>query len=228
MQHTLIEAILAKCQRDRWFGPEYYNPRRYDANPALDYDAFPDEDGNFPPLLTSPEQYYSSLSLDDPERTDFVLAKATSEQVASSEERLGFALPPVLHTLYQELANGGFGPSAGLRGVEGGYRGANHEGTLIDLYPRAAGRDHLIELDPERSEWFVLPEHHWPRRMLCLVDLGCVQEACVDAGSSRMYLRGVTEEDRLALIHLPWMLEEWLWRWVRGESLVEQYPRKAA
>jgi hypothetical protein len=73
----------------------------------------------------------SPIPLDSPERTGFVYPKATPAQVASSERMLGFALPPVLRELYQELANGGFGPVAGLRGIEGGYNGANREASNV-------------------------------------------------------------------------------------------------
>lgn len=212
MAITLIESILAKCQRERWYGPDYYNPRRFDG--------FPDDEGNLPVRVVDSKQDVSRHLLTDPERIGFAYAKATPAQVATSEQRLGFALPPILRDLYQRLANGGFGPGTGLRGIAGGYPGANSEGTILDLYPIAAPTSQLFDLAPEQQEWLVLPEGQWPRRVLCLADLGCVQEACVDTGSSRMYLCVVTEEDRHALVSLPWTLETWLWRWVHGEHLI--------
>jgi hypothetical protein len=225
---ALAEAIRAKCQRDRWYGSDYYSPRRYDKVPVLDFDAFPDEEGNFPTLAVPPEQAYSFLAPDAPERTGFVYAKATNAQTTSSEQILGFALPPLLRRLYQSLANGGFGPGAGLRGIEGGYDGNSHEGTLVNLYPTEARADQLLDLAPHQREWLILPQGCWPRRMLCLVDMGCVQEACVDATTSRMYLLGVTADDRHILEPLPWTLEEWLWRWVKNEDLLERYSPGAA
>src|SRR5713101_8141546 len=35
---------------------------------------------------------------------------ATEEQLRASEQALGFLLPPLLRTLYAQVANGGFGP----------------------------------------------------------------------------------------------------------------------
>ena len=61
------------------------------------------------------------------ERTDarlrhaFFCQKATQEQIQQTEHLLGFALPPLLVALYSALANGGFGPGYGLRGMVGGY-----------------------------------------------------------------------------------------------------------
>jgi len=225
---TLAEAILAKCQRNRWFGPDYYSPRRYDGFFTSDFDPFPDEEGNFPAPTIDAARDYSPIPLDSPERTGFVYPKATPAQVTSSERMLGFALPPVLRELYQELANGGFGPVAGLRGIEGGYNGANREGTILDFYPTTAKPDQLFDLALNQQGWLILPEGRWPRRVLCLGDMGCVQEACVHASTERMYIRGVTADDRHALEPLPWTLEEWLWRWVRDEDLLERYPPGAA
>lgn len=224
MTKTLVESIFAKCQRDRWYGPDYYNPHRFEGLPAPDVDSFPDEEGNLPASAVDTAQHTSPLSLADPERVHFAYAKATSAQITLSEQRLGFTLPSILRDLYQKLANGGFGPGTGLRGIADGYPGANGEGTLLDFYPTTAHAGQLFDLapgQPDQQEWVMLPEGQWPRRVVCLADMGCVQEACVDAGSSRMYLCVVTEEDRHALIPLPWTLEEWLWRWVRGESLLE-------
>lgn len=227
-ENILFEAIRAKCQHDRWYGPALFSPRRYDGVPAPDVDPFPDEEGNVPELVIDPERDYSPLPFDAPERTGFLYAKATPAQISSSEQRLGFALPPVLRELYQRLANGGFGPAAGLRGVEGGYPGANHEGTILDFYPTTAKPDQLFDLAPDQQGWLVLPQGCWPRRVLCLGDMGCVQEACVDAGSSRMYLLAVMADGRHALEPLPWTLEEWLWRWVRDEELLAHYAPGAA
>jgi hypothetical protein len=166
--------------------------------------------------------------VDHPRNHSFAFSPASEKQVRATEARLGFTLPFVLKALYMNIANGGFGPGAGLRGVEGGYNGDNYEGTLADLYPTEVKPGQVFDLAPNQQEWLVLPEGRWPRRVLCLGDMGCVQTACVDAGSSQMSLLVVTAEDRHALEPLPWTLEEWLWRWVRGESLLERYPPGAA
>lgn len=224
MEITLVASILAKCQQDGWYGPDYYNPRRFEGFPVPDFDSFPDEEGNLPVSAVDTAQHTSSLSLANPEQVHFTYAKATSAQITLSEQRLGFPLPSILRDLYQKLANGGFGPGTGIRGIAGGYPGANGEGTLLDFYPTTTYTGPLFDLAPVQSdqqEWVRLLDGQWPRRVVCFADMGCVQEACVDAASSRMYLRVVTEEDRYALLSLPWTLEEWLWRWVRGESLLD-------
>jgi hypothetical protein len=38
---------------------------------------------------------------------------ASPRELAQSEERIGFNLPPLLRSLYSEIANGGFGPGYG-------------------------------------------------------------------------------------------------------------------
>ena len=226
--HPLAEAILAKCQRDRWYGPASFSPRRYDNVPVPDIELFfGDEEEHVSVLTIDSAQDYSSVPPNDPERIGFAFAKATAAQLTTSEQHLGFALPSVLRELYQNLANGGFGPGSGLRGVLGGYNGANHEGTILDFYPTLAKSDELFDVVLDHHEWLVLPEGRWPRHMLCLGDMGCVQEACVDAVSERLYLLVVTAEERHALVPLPWTLKKWLWRWVRGENVLG-YPTTGA
>jgi hypothetical protein len=46
---------------------------------------------------------------------------ATEQQIKETEQQLGFPLPPLLHRLYAQVANGGFGPGYGITGVIGGY-----------------------------------------------------------------------------------------------------------
>lgn len=219
----LAEAIHEKCQRDGWFGPELDHPQ-YTSTQMVD--PFFDDDGN-PAVSIKAEQDFSAPSI-SPLQAGFAYAPATLAQIRHTEQLLGFALPTILKTLYQDLANGGFGPGGGLRGIEGGYSGPGTKGTLLDYYPTTPQPGQLFDLPPNQQGWFVLPEGRWPRQILSLADMGCVQTACVDAGSSRMYLLVVTAEDRHALEPLPWTLEEWLWRWVRGEDLLERYPPGAA
>lgn len=70
------------------------------------------------------------LSLNPKRRTSMAKAGLTSPApfppaapsvVAEAEQRLGFALPPFLRTLYLEVGNGGFGPGCGLWGLAGGH-----------------------------------------------------------------------------------------------------------
>ncbi|HZS77994.1 MAG TPA: SMI1/KNR4 family protein [Ktedonobacteraceae bacterium] len=72
------------------------------------------------------------VAADDPRREGFACLPATPQQLAAAEKELGFALPATLRALYIELANGGFGPGYGLRGVVGGLP---VHGTITDMYP---------------------------------------------------------------------------------------------
>ena len=58
----------------------------------------------------------------------------------------------------------------------------------------------------------------WLNQLLPLGDLGCVQEACVAPDEHMFLVAPTADNDFYALIRLPWTLEEWLWRWVRGEQ----------
>lgn len=205
----LLEAIQAKCQREQWFGADLDSSKWHIVN--SDFDSFDEQEKQIIRVINHPRNF------------SFAFAPASEKQVRATEARLGLTLPPLLKALYMTIANGGFGPGTGLRGIEGGYDGTNHDGTLADLYPTEARTNQVFDLSPNQQEWLVLPQGRWPREVLCLADMGCAQEACLDAFSERMYILGVTADDRHVLEPLSWTLEEWLWRWVRNEGLVEQY-----
>jgi hypothetical protein len=211
---SLLVAIQAKCQQENWFGADLDHSRWQMADP--DFDSFEEREKQI------------SRASDHPLCSAFAFVPATEQQVETTERMLGFSLPPLLKALYTQLANGGFGPGTGLRGIAGGYDGTHHEGTILDLYPFSAKQEQLFDLVPDQQEWQIVPEGQWPRRLLRLADMGCVQEACVDAASERVYLLVVAADGQHALVPLPWNLEEWLWRWVKGDSLTEYYPQEAA
>jgi hypothetical protein len=219
---ALFEAIRARCQRASWFGPDALKPE-LEALPRPD-DPFIDE--------------YASVAVasDDPNRSGFAFPPATEEQIRATETRLGFALPPLLRDLYLSLANGGFGPGTGLRGVEGGYKGAYHQyndAPGARTYPplfsyatyqvsatRAAARGERASMRVPCSERL---EH-----LLPFCDLGDCEEAAVDS-QGRMFLLSPTESNEFYnLEQLPWTLEGWLWRWIRSENLLEFHRSDAA
>src|SRR5207253_5237760 len=112
--------IRARCQPEHWFGPDCSNPKQYEG--ILAYDPHFDT------------RSMESVAADDPNRFGFVFSPASKEQL------LGFSLPPLLRALYANIANGGFGPGGGLKGVVGGY-GSVESGThsfdtetIIDQY----------------------------------------------------------------------------------------------
>ncbi|WP_051942713.1 SMI1/KNR4 family protein [Streptacidiphilus rugosus] len=80
-------------------------------------------------------------------------APVGAREVATAERELGFALPPLLARLYQEVANGGFGP----------------EYFLFPLI--GEGRTAVAEYGPCE---------YWPQGLLPLLDWGCGMSAAVD------------------------------------------------
>src|SRR5262245_42878043 len=93
--------------------------------------------------------------------------KATLEVVRGAEEKLGFALPPLLRRAYLEIANGGFGPGYGIMGVGDGFTD-DLEHTVVDLYLSYRQRD------PEDPTW------QWPHGLLPICHWGCVVYSAVD------------------------------------------------
>lgn len=60
---------------------------------------------------------------------------ASLEAVAEAERVIGYPLPPLLRRLYLEVANGGFGPRAGILGVAGSdYLHHGDWADLVDAY----------------------------------------------------------------------------------------------
>jgi hypothetical protein len=212
---ALFEAIRARCRQASWFGPDALKPGR-EVRPQPD-DPFLDEYASAP------------VAQDDPHRAGFVFPPATEEQIRVTERSLGFALPQVLRDLYLQVANGGLGPGTGLRGVEGGYKGAYLQYNDV---PGTQGHSHVFsyttyEASAVRTEAeggrvsMRVPHDEWLEHLLPLCDLGCCEEAAVDS-QERMFLLSPTESNLFYnLEQLPWTFEEWLWRWVRSENLLE-------
>lgn len=95
-------------------------------------------------------------------------APATSEALAAAEARMGVTIPPLLRSLYAEVANGGFGPGSGIIGITGGWTD-DHGRTIEDLF------EMMSEGDPDEPSW------SWPAGLLPIVDASpvwtCVETA---------------------------------------------------
>jgi hypothetical protein len=218
---TLFRAIREKCQQARWFGPDALKPAEDETLPADD------------PFIDDYPTHH--LAPDDPARSGFLFPLATDEQVRATEQRLGIALPVLLRQLYQQVANGGFGPGTGLRGVAGGYWGAYLQQSSPPLpvhqkvfsyasYQEQAARSAAKGLRAGMR----VPSGEGLEHLLPLCDLGCCEEIGVD-DQGRLFLLAPTENNAFySLEQLPWTLEQWLWRWVRGERLLEGYRAGAA
>jgi len=93
-------------------------------------------------------------------------APLSASEIRDAEKRLGFALPPLLATLYREIGNGGFGPAYQLLALSGG----SSRETAVEAYlsMRGEGRD---------TPWA------WPEGVLPILDWGCAMYMCVDCRS---------------------------------------------
>lgn len=114
-----------------------------------------------------------------------------SANMLAAEDFLGFELPRLLKSLYQEIGNGGFGPGP-LIGLPGGY-----ESSWGDLL----------------QTWFVMQEHDdHEESWLPIIDWGCSQFLLVDCEDLQM----VTLYDG-EFRHEDYTFEGILSRWLIGE-----------
>jgi hypothetical protein len=195
MHENLFSLIRGKCQREGWYGPvDFKRGRVAWARP------FSFEDG-------------------------FAFPPGTEEQIRETELLLGFSLPPLLCMLYTQLANGGFGPGAGIRGAVGGYGAAgtfesgNNE-TIVKYHLRP--EHDLVDVshflgerqESHRRRSLDLPSHVWPRQLLPLCDLGCVQEVCLDQ-QGHVFMLGSSKRNFVYVLSDQGIsFEQWLRRWL--------------
>jgi hypothetical protein len=157
----------------------------------------------------------------------FAFAPATDEQLRETEGILAFPLPPLLRLLYQRLANGGFGPGAGLCGAVGGsgtpgtqtvsgYQAMSdetivkyHAHELLPLLSMAKVADRWV-MDAKGHQTLYHEAGLWFRELVPLFDLGCQVVVCSNAMGS-VFLRSPSEFDELmALTDINQTLSEWL------------------
>ncbi len=156
----------------------------------------------------------------------FAFAPATDEQLQETEDILGFRLPSLLRLLYKKLANGGFGPGAGLCGAVGG---SGTPGTLtVSDYPARSDervvKYHANNLLPLLSiakladRWELSASGHhvfyheaglWFREFVPLFDLGCQVVVCSDPMGS-VFLRSPSEHGLIVLTNIHQTLAQWL------------------
>jgi hypothetical protein len=92
---------------------------------------------------------------------------ASVSVIESAEEVLGFPLPPLLREIYQNLANGGFGPGYGLVGLADGY-------TFEDFGDLSLVEYHLMLCSAPPEDF------QWPPRLLNIAHGGCLFFYAVD------------------------------------------------
>ncbi|MFJ4872601.1 SMI1/KNR4 family protein [Streptomyces sp. NPDC088757] len=128
---------------------------------------------------------------------------AGAEEVAEAEAALGFALPPLLASLYREVASGGYGPDYQLLPLIG------------------PGRTVLSEYRSERSASAGGGTPYWPAGVLPILDWGCAMYAAVDClGETATVLlfepNAPTDDGAAAWFVDAGSLAKWLETWLAG------------
>jgi hypothetical protein len=153
---------------------------------------------------------------------------ATEEQLRLSEEVMGFSYPPLLRTLYLQVANGGFGPAYGLFGAFCGFRDTirgketgedflqnsviqpsflcKEDFIDVEQYEEQNGDPKMIGCDPTV----------WSKYFMYLCDWGCGRSSYLHAHNGRVYYE---VEDYV--FRQTESLEEWLERWLQEGNLEE-------
>jgi hypothetical protein len=128
---SLCERIRSHCQQEQWYGPDIYDNcsmfNRHPDGPWILHDF----------------------------RTSF-FPVATEEHIRLSEEVMGLSYPPLLRTLYLQVANGGFGPAYGLPGAFCGYLDAIRK----EKHHKYVIQESIVYPHPSEEEVFVYLEEY--------------------------------------------------------------------
>lgn len=205
---TLLNRIRQRCRQQHWYGGDKNNTAHFS------------EEGHRYQRLIAPggnEIVIDRDPNDHPLKTNFAYPSAAEEQLLTEEETLGFPIPPLLRTLYSEIANGGFGPGYGLIGVTGGFCEA---GSIADGYGFHVKRSQLIQLEDYESDVkpgisLALSDTVWPRYLLYLCDWGFATTSCIDARSGYVFDIYPGERNGYYIIQLhTYSLKNWLELWL--------------
>ena len=132
-----------------------------------------------------------------------------SEQaLADAEVQLGFTLPPLIRALYNQVADGGYGPGYGVIQLSG------HPYTLVES---------RLRMNEETSaEWM------WPERFVEFVNWGCHYFSGIDCSQPSCPVffydndRAAGDATRADCLFLEAeSVAEWLSAWLDGEDLWE-------
>ncbi|MEO7589924.1 MAG: hypothetical protein ABI134_01810 [Byssovorax sp.] len=124
-------------------------------------------------------------------------ALASPEVVLEAQRAMGCILHPLHRRLFEEVANGGFGPGYGLIGLPGG---------TLD----GEGRS-LVEL---REILWIDSETPMPDPVVPLCDWGCAIWSCLDSETG-----AVLTMDEYGLKDIGQSFQSWLEDWVSGVNL---------
>ncbi|MFF4748419.1 SMI1/KNR4 family protein [Streptomyces sp. NPDC002514] len=130
---------------------------------------------------------------------------------ARAEAALGFALPPLLASLYCRIADGGFGPEYGLL-------------PLLDSPPSgepAAVAQYVAHREEARKD----PDWPWPEGVLPISHWGCGMFACVDCRAPEatvlLYEPNADDAGHAWYVDAP-SLTDWLRTWLDGTGWYEE------
>lgn len=153
---------------------------------------------------------------------------ATEEQLKMTEDLLKFPLPPILRALYEQVANGGFGP--GYDGIFGIIGSEDQETWLLtDQYLfHEAGKKSINLSECERrsfegdsdsikymADWEIaVPQGYWPDRLLPLCHDGCALYYFLDVPTGRVFYSG---DDYLVLRLVADSIEDLFDRWMHDD-----------
>ncbi|MGH2497304.1 MAG: SMI1/KNR4 family protein [Ktedonobacteraceae bacterium] len=241
---ALFQRIRTRCQQQRWHGPDISNPfkiveqmRKTNISIGIVEQMrktnVPRQKMSIVIRSRSTHFWYDrngkqhaineDTDLDSfPLQGEFEYPPATEEQIASTEAALGFSLPPLLHALYTNVANGGFGPGYGLESVGLSRTSEVQEGAwerdeeLVDLTTYANEHGSL--------DYVEVPFEMWPTNLFTLCHWGCAAFSYLDCASGRVYL-GETGKDAYIFISQAASLYEWLDLWADGVDFwARMYP----
>jgi hypothetical protein len=99
---------------------------------------------------------------------------ATTKEIEVAEQEIGFEFPELLHAIYSQVGNGGFGPAYGIVGFKWGQS--------LDGYTLESCHRKMEKLERTNTVW------RWPKRLLPLANYGCGMWSCVDCEYQRFPL----------------------------------------
>lgn len=124
---------------------------------------------------------------------------AAPAEIALAESRLGFALPSLLRRIYEEGADGGFGPAHGLFPLRSDWVHADEAESLVEVRDKLAlGPPHLLPI----------------------CDWGCASWSCLDCRTEDGAIVTLCGEHPLA--DTGHDLRSWLQAWLAGADLEKE------
>jgi hypothetical protein len=227
---SLFDRIREHCQRNHWFGPDGDIPAfwgRYEMSYRFgSWDTAPPSDthGAQNKRMYDPAENARVIVVDrytDPRRRGFAYPPATERQLQAAETALGFALPPLLRSLYKHVANGGFGPSYGIIGVAGGFPLEDDMGVdLVSAYELSTTGKRLVALRDFEEQLsshghLAIPSDAHVSGLLRLAYEGCGITYELHAASGKVFwdLGGAGDGTYSLELKAP-SLEAWLNAWL--------------